>query len=72
MILLKHDGTIIGDFAHISQAYANANELKVKNLIHPSGNLEEAKIEISLWFNEKELRSYKTAHDILALELLIY
>ncbi len=61
-------GTIRGDFAHISQSYANAKELKVKNLIHASGNLEEAKIEVSLWFSKEELHGYKTAHDIFAIE----
>ena len=36
-------GTIRGDFAHISKDYANTNNIMVRNLIHASGNEEEAK-----------------------------
>lgn len=58
-------GTIRGDFAHISKDYANTNKIMIRNLIHASGNEEDAKIEIPLWFNKKELHSYKTIHDIV-------
>ena len=58
-------GTIRGDFAHISKDYANSNEISVKNLIHASANKEDTKIEIPLWFEEKELHSYKTIHDMI-------
>jgi nucleoside-diphosphate kinase len=61
-------GTIRGDFAHISKAYANEKELPVKNLIHASSNEEDAKLEIDLWFTAKELHSYKTVHDIVCFE----
>tara|TARA_Y100000310_G_scaffold344518_1_gene457707 strand:+ start:2531 stop:3049 length:519 start_codon:yes stop_codon:yes gene_type:complete len=56
-------GTIRGDFAHISKDYANTNNVMVRNLIHASEDSEGAKTEISLWFEEKELHSYKTLHD---------
>src|SRR6266851_9849259 len=36
-------GTIRGDFAHQSRAYANAHQLAVANLVHASGNAQEAK-----------------------------
>lgn len=58
-------GTIRGDFAHISKDYANTNEIMVRNLIHASGNEEDAKIEIPLWFDKKDLHSYKTVHDMI-------
>ncbi|MDO8517131.1 MAG: nucleoside-diphosphate kinase [Nanoarchaeota archaeon] len=58
-------GTIRGDFAHISKDYANSKELSVKNLIHASGNEEDAKIEVPLWFNKDEMHSYKTVHDMV-------
>ena len=58
-------GTIRGDFAHISKAFANAKEINVRNLIHASANKEDADIEVPLWFNEEELHSYKTVHDIV-------
>ena len=56
-------GTIRGDFAHMSMAYASAKGLGGKNLIHASGNLEEANQEIELWFKGNELHSYKTVHE---------
>jgi len=58
-------GTIRGDYAHLSKDYANSNNLKVKNLIHASGNKDDAKTEIPLWFKEDELHSYKTIHDFI-------
>ncbi len=58
-------GTIRGDYSHTSKDYANFHELKVKNLVHSSGSLEEAKFEIPLWFDEKELHEYKTIHDMI-------
>jgi nucleoside-diphosphate kinase len=61
-------GTIRGDFAHISKDFANSKNLMVRNLIHASSNKEDAQIEIPIWFNEKELHSYKTVHDLICLE----
>jgi len=56
-------GTIRGDFAHQSRAYANANGLPVANLVHASANVAEAKREIDVWFAEGELHEYKTLAD---------
>ncbi|HKL24081.1 MAG TPA: nucleoside-diphosphate kinase [Candidatus Nanoarchaeia archaeon] len=56
-------GTIRGDFAHMSFQYADSKGNPLKNLIHASGNTEEAKKEISLWFKDYELHSYKTMQD---------
>src|SRR3989344_2360257 len=53
-------GTIRGDYGHISKEYANKNKRQVKNLIHASGNKEDAGMEIKLWFSESELYEYKT------------
>ncbi len=57
-------GTIRGDFAHVGYAYADKKGIGIKNLIHASDSISNAKKEIKLWFNEKELHSYKTVHDI--------
>jgi nucleoside-diphosphate kinase len=54
-------GTIRGDFAHQSRAYANARGVAVANLVHASGNLEEAGREIDVWFTKAELFDYQTA-----------
>jgi len=61
-------GTIRGDFAHISRDFANEKEVNVRNLIHASADEDDAKIEIPLWFEEKELHSYKSVHDIICFE----
>ena len=56
-------GTIRGDYAHHSFAYTDGIGIAVKNLIHASGNIEEAKKEVKLWFKDKELHTYKTVHE---------
>jgi nucleoside-diphosphate kinase len=53
-------GTIRGDYAHQSRAYANANGLAVANLVHASANAGEAKREIDVWFNEDDMYEYQT------------
>ncbi|PIO05035.1 nucleoside-diphosphate kinase, partial [Candidatus Woesearchaeota archaeon CG08_land_8_20_14_0_20_43_7] len=35
----------------------------IRNLIHASGNPEEAKVEVALWFKETDLHTYGTVHD---------
>jgi len=54
-------GTIRGDFANMSRAYANAHHLPVANLVHASGNTEEAEREIDVWFAKSELFDYSSA-----------
>ncbi|GAA4207502.1 nucleoside-diphosphate kinase [Actinocatenispora rupis] len=53
-------GTIRGDFVHTSKAYTEANHKPVLNLIHASGNVDEAKYEVDLWFSPDELFDYET------------
>jgi nucleoside-diphosphate kinase len=53
-------GTVRGDYAHQSKAYANANGLPVANLVHASANSVEAKREIDVWFNERDMHEYQT------------
>ncbi len=43
-------GTIRGDFSSDSPDIANEEQRPVKNLVHASGDLEEAVREIKLWF----------------------
>ena len=52
-------GSIRGDFAHQSKAVAAKTGKAVANLVHASGNLEEARYEVSLWFDKTELFEYK-------------
>ncbi len=48
-------GTIRGDYSDDSAIKANAEKRSIKNLIHASGDKEEAEFEINLWFSESEL-----------------
>ncbi len=52
-------GTIRGDFSYDSSYLANTGKRAIKNLIHASGNVEEAEYEIPLWFTKEEIVSYK-------------
>ena len=54
-------GTIRGDFAHMSKAYANTHHVPVANLVHASGNAEDATREIGVWFAKDEVFEYQTA-----------
>ena len=56
-------GTIRGDFAHVSQAYANERGIAVANLVHASGNREEAALEIDVWFAKDEIFEYPSASE---------
>lgn len=55
-------GTIRGDYAHVSFAYADKKNIGVFNLIHASGSPEEAEIEIAVWFKPEELVSHKPGY----------
>ena len=54
-------GTIRGDLATDSAAYANFEKRGVQNIIHASGSVEEAQFEEKLWFRENEIISEKTS-----------
>ncbi|KXA88710.1 hypothetical protein AKJ62_04625 [candidate division MSBL1 archaeon SCGC-AAA259D14] len=56
-------GTIRGDYSHVSVEHANRKGKAVKNVIHASGNLEEARKEIDLWFDEDEIFTYERTDD---------
>ena len=58
-------GTIRGDYAHMSIPHANTKDSGLPNLVHASGNSEEATQEIKHWFTDEELFEYKTAHEHL-------
>jgi nucleoside-diphosphate kinase len=53
-------GSIRGDFAHQTKAVAVATGKAVANLVHASGNREEAEYEVSLWFDKTELFEYRS------------
>lgn len=56
-------GTIRGDYSHISYGHADNAKVGIPNLIHASGDTEEAVLEIKHWFADSELYDYETAHE---------
>lgn len=56
-------GTIRGDFSHMSFGYGDAKHKGIPNLIHASGEPEEAEQEISHWFSESELYDYNVLNE---------
>lgn len=56
-------GTIRGDYSHMSYGYADDEGKGIPNLIHASGDAEEAKQEIAHWFTEDELYNYEATHE---------
>ncbi len=56
-------GTIRGDLTLDSYALADLDQRSVRNLIHASGNAEEAEKEIKIWFKPEELIKYNHIHE---------
>lgn len=56
-------GTIRGDFSVDAPTVANAGRRPVRNLIHASGTVDEAKHEVALWFAPAELHTYRRADE---------
>lgn len=55
-------GTIRGDYAHMSFAYADGVNKGIPNLLHASGNIEEAEKEIQHWFAATEIFETKNVN----------
>jgi nucleoside-diphosphate kinase len=56
-------GTIRGDYSHMSFGYADSTSKGIPNLIHASGDIEEAAQEIAHWFQPSEIYSYESTHE---------
>ena len=56
-------GTIRGDYSYDSSYLANTGKRPIKNLLHASGNVEEAKYEVELWFKKEELMEYSRVEE---------
>lgn len=56
-------GTIRGDYTHITRGFTNPIGSTLPNILHASGNVEEAVKEIELWFKNDEIYGdYETAN----------
>lgn len=56
-------GTIRGDYSHIGFEYADAEGKSTPNLIHASGDIDDAEKEIAYWFADNELHDYQSMHE---------
>ena len=56
-------GTIRGDFACDSPDLSNKKYRSTRNVVHASGDQEEALHEIRLWFSEEELYRFSKLED---------
>ena len=65
--LTSNVGTIRGDYTLDSYAMADQGERSVRNLIHASGEVDEAEKEIKIWFSEDEVLDYR-----LIVEAMLY
>jgi nucleoside-diphosphate kinase len=62
-------GTIRGDFVLDSYQMSDLDGRAVRNVIHASGSVEEAKGEIDLWFNDKEVMKYRHIQDAILYDV---
>lgn len=56
-------GTIRGDYAHMSYAHGDSAKVGIPNIVHASGDAEEAKLEVAHWFSDSELFDYEVLHE---------
>jgi nucleoside-diphosphate kinase len=56
-------GTIRGDFVLDSYAMGDTEGRAIRNLIHASGSVKEAEMEIPHWFNSDELTNYRLVQE---------
>ena len=61
-------GTIRGDYVHDSYEMSGSDNRAIRNLIHASGNEEEATQEIPHWFSKEEIADYRLAQEAVIYE----
>lgn len=56
-------GTIRGDFVVDSYQMSDTDNRAVRNLLHASGSVEEAEMEIPHWFKKEEMVNYRLVQE---------
>jgi len=56
-------GTIRGDYSVDSSLVANSQNRAIHNLVHASGNPQEAEHEIKLWFGKEAIHDYRLSSE---------
>lgn len=62
-------GSIRGDFSFDSYGMADAGSRAIRNIVHASGNVDEANKEIELWFKPEEIMNYTLVQDKITLDV---
>lgn len=62
-------GTIRGDYVLDSYEMSDADKRAIRNLIHASGNVEEALQEVPHWFSENEIIDYKLMQEAILYDV---
>ncbi|MEI6650141.1 MAG: nucleoside-diphosphate kinase [Candidatus Moraniibacteriota bacterium] len=62
-------GTIRGDFTIDSYQISDSDNRSIRNLIHASGNPEEAEKETPIWFREEELLNYRHLQEAILYDV---
>ncbi len=60
-------GTIRGDFVQDSYVMSDMDKRSIRNLVHASGSMKEAEMEITHWFKPEEILDYR-----LVAEQILY
>lgn len=62
-------GTVRGDFVLDSYAVSDMDKRAVRNLVHASGSVKEAEMEINHWFKKEELIDYRLIQDEILYDI---
>jgi nucleoside-diphosphate kinase len=62
-------GTIRGDFVLDSYQMADTDGRAIRNLIHASGSVPEAQMEIPHWFTDAEIVDYHVPHEAILYDV---
>lgn len=62
-------GTIRGDYVLDSYEMCDTEGRAIRNLIHASGSVSEAEMEIPHWFDEKELINYRVVQEAILYDV---
>ncbi len=67
--LLSEVGTIRGDYTIDSYDIADNSKRAVRNIIHCSATVEEAKREIKIWFKDEEILKYRLVQEAILYDV---
>lgn len=62
-------GSIRGDYVHDSYQMSDTDSRAIRNIIHASGSVEEADMEILHWFKPEELVDYRLLNEAILYDV---